>query len=69
MYQSFNIINTSLIIFIGRLEVTMNRLFISFGNFLQFWVETSVFYEFNYILMILCRRLFYFISTYCMNYM
>jgi hypothetical protein len=47
----------------------MNRLFISFGNFLQFWVETSVFYEFNYILMILCRRLFYFISTYCMNYM
>jgi hypothetical protein len=27
-----------------------------FVTYLQFWVETSVFYEFNYILMILCRK-------------
>jgi hypothetical protein len=31
-------------------------MFIGFANFLQFWVETSLFYEFNYILMILCRK-------------
>jgi hypothetical protein len=40
----------------GDLRLSLNRLFISFGNFLQFWVETSVFYEVDYILMILCRK-------------
>jgi hypothetical protein len=40
----------------GDLRFYLNKMFICFGKLFAFWVKTSVFMNFNYILMILCRK-------------
>jgi hypothetical protein len=41
----------------GDLRLFLNRMFICFGSFFAILGRNSVFYDFNYILIILCRKI------------